>query len=112
MLLLRDVQGQEDAAELHGHDLQRALAAPGGSLIELMLDAEEAYTTYLRVIENANVILATPTTLIALLRDHAIELAPHEHRRNLTTRDVPLNHLLWQRVVYPTLYHRESHLGI
>ena len=36
-------------------------------------------------------------TLIALLRDHAIELAPHEHRRNLTTRDVPLNHLVGRR---------------
>jgi elongation factor 2 len=27
--------------------------------LELKLDGEEAYTTYLRVIENANVILAT-----------------------------------------------------
>ena len=33
-------------------------------------------------------------TLEALARDHAIELAPHEHRRNLTTRGVPLNHLV------------------
>jgi MOSC domain-containing protein YiiM len=34
--------------------------------------------------------------LEALARDHDIELAPHEHRRNLTTRDVPLNHLVGQ----------------
>lgn len=27
--------------------------------LELMLEAEEAYTTYLRVIENANVLMAT-----------------------------------------------------
>ena len=33
-------------------------------------------------------------TLEALARDHAIELAPREHRRNLTTRGVPLNHLV------------------
>jgi len=33
-------------------------------------------------------------TLEALARDHGIALAPHEHRRNLTTRGVPLNHLV------------------
>src|SRR5579863_3424700 len=34
--------------------------------------------------------------LEALARDRDIELAPHEHRRNLTTRGVPLNHLVGQ----------------
>ena len=34
--------------------------------------------------------------LEALARDRSIELAPHEHRRNLTTRSVPLNHLVGQ----------------
>jgi MOSC domain-containing protein YiiM len=33
-------------------------------------------------------------TLEALARDRGIALAPQEHRRNLTTRDVPLNHLV------------------
>ena len=33
-------------------------------------------------------------TLVALKRDHRIDLQPHEHRRNLTTRNVPLNHLV------------------
>ena len=33
-------------------------------------------------------------TLEALARDRRIELLPHEHRRNLTTRGVPLNHLV------------------
>lgn len=33
-------------------------------------------------------------TLEALSRDRKIELAPGEHRRNLTTRGVPLNHLV------------------
>jgi MOSC domain-containing protein YiiM len=35
-------------------------------------------------------------TLEALARDYEVELAPHEHRRNLTTRGVPLNHLVGQ----------------
>jgi MOSC domain-containing protein YiiM len=33
-------------------------------------------------------------TLEALARDRGLELAPHEHRRNLTTRGVPVNHLV------------------
>jgi MOSC domain-containing protein YiiM len=33
-------------------------------------------------------------TLEALARDHGVELAAHEHRRNLTTRGVALNHLV------------------
>lgn len=32
--------------------------------------------------------------LDALARDHGLALAPHEHRRNLTTRGVPLAHLV------------------
>jgi MOSC domain-containing protein YiiM len=34
--------------------------------------------------------------LEALARDRSVMLAPHEHRRNLTTRGVPLNHLVGQ----------------
>jgi len=33
-------------------------------------------------------------TLDALERDRGIVLAPHEHRRNLTTRGVPVSHLV------------------
>ena len=36
-------------------------------------------------------------TIIALKRDHDIDLALEEHRRNLTTQDVPLNHLVGKR---------------
>lgn len=36
-------------------------------------------------------------TIEALARDHDINLATAEHRRNLTTRDVPLNHLVGKR---------------
>lgn len=40
------------------------------------------------------VTLIEAETLEALARDHEVELAPAEHRRNLTTRGVPLNHLV------------------
>jgi MOSC domain-containing protein YiiM len=40
------------------------------------------------------VTLIEAETLEALARDHLVELAPFEHRRNLTTRGVPLNHLV------------------
>lgn len=43
------------------------------------------------------VTLIDEETLIAIERDHGIELLPAEHRRNLTTRNVPLNHLVGRR---------------
>jgi len=43
------------------------------------------------------VTLIEAETLEALARDAGIELAPHEHRRNLTVRGVPLNHLVGRR---------------
>ena len=45
------------------------------------------------------VTLIDEETLIALKRDHHIELLPSEHRRNLTTRNVPLNHLVGRQFV-------------
>ena len=36
-------------------------------------------------------------TLEAMRRDHKTELAPHEHRRNVTVQGVPLNHLVGRR---------------
>jgi MOSC domain-containing protein YiiM len=36
-------------------------------------------------------------TLDALRRDHGIELQPSQTRRNVITRDVPLNHMVGQR---------------
>lgn len=43
------------------------------------------------------VTLIEAETLEALARDHGLELTPAEHRRNLTVRDVPLNHLVGRR---------------
>jgi len=42
------------------------------------------------------VTLIEAEVLEAIARDRGISLAPHEHRRNLTTRDVPLGHLVGQ----------------
>jgi MOSC domain-containing protein YiiM len=44
------------------------------------------------------VTLIEAETLEALARDHGIDLAPQEHRRNLTVRGVPLNHLVGRRL--------------
>ncbi len=41
-------------------------------------------------------------TLDALARDHGVNLAPLEHRRNLTTRGVPLSHLVGRYFVIGT----------
>ena len=41
-------------------------------------------------------------TLEALARDEGIHLGPHEHRRNVTVRGVPLNHLVGQRFLIGT----------
>lgn len=43
------------------------------------------------------VTLIEAETLEALARDHGLELTPQEHRRNLTVRGVPLNHLVGRR---------------
>lgn len=47
--------------------------------------------------EGRQVTLFEVETLEALWRDHGIALSPAEHRRNVTTRGVPLNHLVGQR---------------
>ena len=47
--------------------------------------------------EGRQVTLFEAETLEALLRDHKVRLRPDEHRRNITTRDVPLNHLVGRR---------------
>lgn len=47
--------------------------------------------------EGRQVTLFEAETLEALLRDHKITITPGEHRRNITTRGAPLNHLVGQR---------------
>jgi MOSC domain-containing protein YiiM len=50
--------------------------------------------TYSAFPDVREVTLIEVETLIALRRDHGIDLAPHEHRRNLTTEGAALNHLV------------------
>ena len=52
---------------------------------------------YSEISDIREVTLIEIETLEALKRDHNIILQPIEHRRNLTTRDVPLNHLVGKR---------------
>lgn len=47
--------------------------------------------------EGRQVTLFEEETLEALRRDHGVALSPAEHRRNVTTRGVPLNHLVGRR---------------
>jgi MOSC domain-containing protein YiiM len=54
--------------------------------------------------EGRQITLFEEETLDALWRDHKVRLAPAEHRRNVTTRGVPLNHLVGRRFrLGPTL---------
>lgn len=48
--------------------------------------------------EGRQVTLFEIEVLEALKRDHGITLTPADHRRNITTRDVPLNHLVGRRI--------------
>jgi MOSC domain-containing protein YiiM len=47
--------------------------------------------------EGRQVTLFEAETLEALRRDHGVELGAGDHRRNITTRGVPLNHLVGKR---------------
>lgn len=47
--------------------------------------------------EGRQITLFEAETLEALRRDHAVTLAAGDHRRNVTTRGVPLNHLVGRR---------------
>jgi len=47
--------------------------------------------------EGRQITLFEEETLEALFRDHNIILKPEDHRRNVTTRDVPLNHLVGKK---------------
>ena len=58
-----------------------------------MIGREEGFYSH-RPEEGRQVTLFEYETLVALKRDHNIELAPEEHRRNVTVAGVPLTHLV------------------
>jgi MOSC domain-containing protein YiiM len=53
--------------------------------------------------EGRQVTLFEIETLEALARDEGVAFGPHEHRRNVTVRGVPLNHLVGQRFLIGTV---------
>jgi MOSC domain-containing protein YiiM len=61
-----------------------------------MIGSEEGFYSH-KPEEGRQVTLFELETLIALQRDAKIDLGPHEHRRNVTTEGVPLNHLVGKR---------------
>ena len=85
-------------AEAGGEDMIEVSEA---NLIEGVGIEGDRYATgkgyYSHLPDIREVTLIDEETLIAIQRDHDIELLPSEHRRNLTTRDVPLNHLVGRR---------------
>src|SRR5665647_1135472 len=53
---------------------------------------------YSHIVEEGRQITMFETeTLDALRRDHGVDLLPADHRRNITTVAVPLNHLVGKR---------------
>ncbi len=51
-------------------------------------------------------------TLEALARDEGLRFGPHEHRRNVTVRGVPLNHLVGQRFLIGTVLVEAARLSV
>lgn len=73
--------------------LTEARLAPGvGIAGDRYAERSGTYSKNHRIDRQATLIESE--TLEALARDHGVDVAPHEHRRNLTTRGVPLNHLV------------------
>jgi MOSC domain-containing protein YiiM len=71
---------------------------PGKGIVgdRYMIGSEEGFYSH-KPEEGRQVTLFELETLMALKRDANIELGPHEHRRNVTTEGVPLNHLVGKR---------------
>lgn len=60
------------------------------------LDHEEGFYSE-KPEDGRQVTLFEEEALECILRDHGITMLPEEHRRNVTTRGVPLNHLVGRR---------------
>ena len=90
---------------LHIH-MSPAASAPMQSLAQATLTAglgiaEDRYATRTGTYSERHhvdrqITLIEVESLEALWRDRGVALQAHEHRRNLTTRGVPLNHLVGQ----------------
>lgn len=61
-----------------------------------MIGKETGYYSH-KPEEGRQVTLFEIETLEAILRDYKIEVLPEDHRRNITVRNTPLNHLVGQK---------------
>jgi MOSC domain-containing protein YiiM len=71
----------------------RLIAGKGIEGDRYMIGREEGFYSH-RPEEGRQVTLFEHETLVALKRDHNIDLGPEEHRRNVTVAGVPLTHLV------------------
>ena len=78
---------------MQAHPQARLIAGKGIEGDRYALDSG----TYSPFPDIREVTLIEIETIEALARDHGIHLATDKHRRNLTTRAVPLNHLVGKR---------------
>jgi len=81
----------EGSAPMVGHDTARLVAGEGIAGDRYALGTGQ-YSSRPHV--DRQVTLIEAEVLEALVRDHSVELLPDEHRRNLTTSGVPVNHLV------------------
>jgi hypothetical protein len=78
--------------------VERSEAVAGRGLRgDRYFEAEGTYSTREDLDPAADVTLIESEALEAAATDYGIDLDPGEHRRNLTTRGVPLNHLVGER---------------
>jgi MOSC domain-containing protein YiiM len=71
----------------------RLIAGTGIEGDRYMIGREEGFYSH-KPEEGRQVTLFEHETLVALKRDHNIDLGPEEHRRNVTVAGVPLTHLV------------------
>ncbi len=82
-----------ELAAVEMEELQQALLLEGIGIEGDRYATAKGYYSY-KPHADRQVTLIEIETLEALQRDHGTVLLPHESRRNLTTRGVPLNHLV------------------
>lgn len=78
---------------MRSYDELELIAGKGITGDRYMLGREEGFYSA-KPEEGRQITLFEIETLEALQRDHGITLSPEDHRRNVTVRNVPLNHLV------------------
>lgn len=82
-----------EMAAVEMEEIQHAVLMEGVGIAGDRYATARGYYSY-KPHADRQVTLIEAETIEAIRRDHGIDLYPHETRRNLTTRGVPLNHLV------------------